>query len=142
MMKIGSAKYLDLVERRLQLLREIFRLGAEWRTAFIGLKMEESERCAIEEELLCQQIRKLDNQIAAFGPAPSADPVAGARIAAVLNKMASLQQDLKQANETRRAILKRSLLTMNALRNLFNSYAPLYSAPAAASTGTLYEESV
>ncbi len=78
MMKIGSANYLDLVERRLQLLREIFSLGAEWRTAFIGLKMEESERCAIEENSCANRFEistiRLRPSVPLHPPIPSPAP--------------------------------------------------------------------
>jgi len=160
-MKFGSAKYLELVERRLEMLRAVVRLEAEWRGAFIGLKMEQSERCAAEEELLCGKIRILDQEIAILqgnqskqaASIPSGndlrlpksfeiDRILYPRILAALERMTALHLELKRSNRTRRAILKRSKLTMNALRNLFNSYAPTYAAPAAPTTGTICEENV
>jgi hypothetical protein len=160
-MKSGCARYLKLVERRLELLRELVRLEAEWRAAFIGMDMKGSERCVAEENILCEQIRILDQEIATLqqnqlkpipmiqkgldaGSSPSldSDPIIYPKILAALERIAALQLELRRSNQTRRAILKRSKLTMNALRNLFNSYAPTYAAPAAPTTGTIYEENV
>ena len=161
-MKFGSAKYLELVERRLELLRTLVRIEAEWRVAFIALKLEDSERSVAEEELVCNQIRALDKQIAALknqqrkpatgGANAAAEPISSEswpadpnfapQIREALERMAILQRELKRANDTRRAILRRSACTMNALRNLFNSYAPTYGAPAALQLGAMYEESV
>jgi hypothetical protein len=160
-MKFGCARYLELVERRLELLRAIVRLEAEWRGAFIGLKMEDSERLAAEQKILCEQIRTLDKEIVTlqgnqFKPAASIpkghdlgstkpfalDPILYPRILGALERMAAVHLELKRSNQTRQAILKRSKLTMNALRNLFNSYAPTYAAPAASTKGTICQENV
>jgi len=160
-MKFGCAKYLDLVGRRLQLLRALVRLEAEWRSAFIALNLEDSERCVAEEELLCEQIRTLDKEIATLQgnrskPALSIpngseigssksfefDSILYPRILAALERSAALHLELRRSNRTRQAILKRSKLTMNALHNLFNSYAPTYAAPAVLTQGTIYEENV
>jgi len=160
-MKVGYAKYLELVERRLELLRALIRLEAEWRGAFIGLKLERAERCVAEEEVLCEQIRVVDKAITTLkqnqfktpppmGKGPDVgsnkpltiDPVLYPRILAALERMEALHLELRRSNRTRQAILRRSKLTMNALRNLFNSYAPTYAGPAALTTGTIYEENV
>jgi hypothetical protein len=160
-MKSWSARYLELVERRLGLLRGLIHLETEWRAAFIGLKMEDAERCAAEQEVLCAQIRALDRDIATLqgnrvkpatstpkGPQAGAskpsdlDPVLHPRILMALERMAALHLELSRSNRTRIAILRRSKLTMSALRNLFNSYAPTYAAPAAVTTGTICEENV
>jgi hypothetical protein len=160
-MKSGSAKVLELIERRLELVRTLIRMQGEWRAAFIGLKMDDSERCSAEEEILCKQIHVLDQQIASLQAdhakspkwSPAGTEIGSAKplevdlaieqkILAALGRMAGLQLELKRSNEIRRAILKRSELTINALRNLFNSYAPTYGAPAAQRLGTIYEENV
>ena len=149
-MKSGSANRLDLIERRLDLLRSLVHLGEEWRAAFIGLNMERSERCVADEELLCEQILALDRQIAmleskhdkAAKGIVEVDSAINPKIRASLGRTQELQLELNRSNQIRRAILKRSRFTMSALRNLFNSYAPTYGSPAALSTGTIYEESV
>jgi hypothetical protein len=150
-MKFGSAKYLELIEGRLELLRTLVRKEAEWRSAFIASNLRDSERCTADEEVICECIRVLDKEIASIqakgressaSKPPVVNPVLDSRICAALGQMAVLHLDLKHSNDTRRAILRRSKVTINALRNLFNSYAPTYAAPAAPSMGMIYEENV
>jgi hypothetical protein len=149
-MKSPSANYPHLLDRRLELLRMLVRKGEEWREAFIGLNLELSQLCAADEEIFCEQICALDRQIAKFESKQSspanrmvdADPAIDSKILATMQLMKALHLELNRSNEIRRSILRRSQLTMNALRNLFNSYAPTYGSPAALATGTIYEESV
>lgn len=146
----ASAKVLQLLERRLELLRKLIRAGEEWRRAFIRLHLDESELRAADEELLCRQIGILDREIMALrSKEPEASSTnfqktapADSGIRAALAETAALHLELKQSNELKVAILKRSKFTINALRNLFNSLAPTYAAPAAPSVGTIYEENV
>jgi hypothetical protein len=151
MTKLESAKYLELLERRLELLQKLVRTGEEWRRAFVALNLSDSERYTANEELLCEQIRMLDKEITSLQakgrPASSSkpggvDPVIDHRIRAAMRQLETLHLELKKSNETKRAILKRSKFTISALRNLFNSLAPTYAAPAASSVGTIYEENV
>jgi hypothetical protein len=161
MMKSGSAKFLELVERRLELLRTLVLAEGEWRRAFIALDMQGSQRRAAEEDLLCEQIRALDKEITSLQASPAnssnliakkfeigwsecseADPIFRRSIRAAMDQMTALHLDLKHSNQTKRAILKRSKLTISALHNLFNSYAPTYSAPPALTVGTIYQENV
>jgi len=154
-------KILELLERRLELVRALIRLGAQWRRAFIDWNLDHSEQCAAEEEKLSRQILALDMEIAshegrrlprseqdaAVRSVRAADPAEmdwhkDSRIREVLDRMRALHLELMQSNEIRKSILRRSKITMTALRNLFNSYAPTYAAPAASSTGTIYEERV
>jgi len=150
MMKIERAKILELLERRLELVRALIRVGAEWQRAFIGWNLDLSERCAAEEMRLCDQIRVLDVEMAALEaaslPAPSEpleiDRAAARKIRDARDRMRAVQLELKRSNELRRCILKRSKITLNALHNLYNSHAPTYAAPTAHATGTVYEERV
>jgi hypothetical protein len=154
-------KILSLLERRLELVRALIRLGALWRRAFIDWNLDQSEQCATEEEKLSRQILALDMEIAshhtrplqrseqnsavhsAAAPAPAEmDWQKDGRIREMLDRMRALHLELKQSNEIRKAILNRSKITMTALRNLFNSHAPTYAAPTPSSTGTIYEERV
>jgi hypothetical protein len=149
-MKIERAKTLELLGRRLELVRALVRVGAEWQRAFIGWKLDLSERCASEEIRLCDQIRVLDVEMAALEAAslPAlSDPLemdrsTARKIRDARDRMRALQLELKRSNEIRRCILKRSKITLNALENLYNSHAPTYAAPTAHATGTLYEERV
>ena len=151
MTKLESVKYLELLERRLELLQKLIRRGEQWRHAFVALNLSDSERCTADEEILCVQIRMLDTEInslqakgrsAGSSRSGGVDPVIDPGIRAAMGQMATLHLELKQSNETKRAILKRSKFTISALRNLFNSLAPTYTAPAASSVGTIYEENV
>jgi len=158
-------KILALLERRLELVRALIRLGAQWRQAFIAWNLDHSERCAADEERLSMQILALDMEIASHAAPRSlsaeGNPSARAGLAApladlnvntdrkireVVDRMRALHLELKQSNEIRKSILKRSKITMNALRNLFSSLAPTYASPAAQptgpSTGTICEERV
>jgi hypothetical protein len=160
-MKSESARYLELVERRVSLLRALVRAETEWRRAFIGLDMQNAERCAADEEQLCANIRTIDSDIAtlqanqskrsgagsnasefSWPKTPDVDSRVHQSIRAALGQMMELHLDLKRANETRQAILRRSRYTVSALRNLFNSYASTYGAPVAPGVGTIYEERV
>jgi hypothetical protein len=147
-MKSASIRYLELLESRLELLQKLVRSEEEWRTAFVRLNLHDSERCSADQELICDRISYLDKQISTL-PARSSesgeaevDPAIDPRIRAALGRMAALRLGLKRTNETNTAILQRSKVTINALRNLFNSLAPTYAAPAAHSVGTIYEENV
>jgi hypothetical protein len=148
-MNSGSQKLLELAERRLELLRTLVRLEADWRRAFVALQMQESQRFVAEEEVFCEQIRMLDREIilvqANLPKQPAnidLDPEMQRRMTFAIEQMTALHADLKRSNDTRLAILKRSKVTINALNNLFNSFAPTYASPAAPSVGTIYEENV
>jgi hypothetical protein len=150
-MKSGAAKYLELIDRRSEFLRALIRVEQEWRRAFIALNLHDSERLSADGELFCERIRSLDKEIALFQAKAHeagtnntfvADPAIDDRIRAAQRQIAALHLDLKESNAINRAILKRSKFTISALRNLFNSHAPTYASPAAASVGTIYEERV
>jgi hypothetical protein len=160
-MKSANRKVLELVERRLDLVLALVRLESEWRNAFIGLRLTDSERVAAEEEILCREIHALDLRIANLAeknpkpatampnrsertPLPSldSDSTVQPKIHAALERMGALHVELKRSNAIRQAILKRSELTIRAFRNLYNSFAPTYGAPAALQNGTMYEENV
>lgn len=146
-MKFECARTLELFERRLELVRALIRVDAQWRRAFIELNLDHSERCVAEQERLCNEIRALDKEIASLEAARSpepveVDPVTGRKIHDALDRMRALHLELKRSSQIRESILKRSKITLDALRNLFNSHAPTYAAPAAPSQGTIYEERV
>lgn len=146
MTKPRVARHLELVESRLELLQRLMRTAEEWRGAFIRLNLNDCERCSADQELICDRVRILDQEIASLVANASksivADPHMDQRMRAALGQMAALRQDLQRSNEINVAILTRSKFTINALRNLFNSLAPTYAAPAAHSLGTICEESV
>jgi hypothetical protein len=150
-MNLASAKYLKLMESRLELLRSLIHIEGEWRRAFIASNLRDSEHFSGDQELICARIRTLDNEISSLqamgretgsSTSSEADPVIDRGIRVAVAQMATLHLDLKQSNQIKQAILRRSKFTINALQNLFNSHAPTYAAPASPSSGTIYEENV
>jgi hypothetical protein len=138
-MKFERAKSLEFLNRRLELVRELIRAGAEWRRSFIAMRLDQSERSLSEEVRLAGQIYALDQEIAKMD---GLYEVADLEICEALERTTVLNRDLMHSNEIRKSILKRSKITINALRNLYNSHSATYAAPAAHSKGTLYEETV
>ena len=142
-MKVGSKRFLELIECRVELLRTLIRTETEWRRAFIALNLREVERCTADQELVCQQIRTLDREIATLqAKSFEIDPSVDQQARTALDRTVALHLDLKRSNDTKRAILRRSKFTIDALHNLFNSHAPTYAAPAAHTVGTIYREIV
>jgi hypothetical protein len=138
-MKFERAKTLELLQRRLDLLGDLIVAGAQWRRAFIAMQLDQSERCLAGELRLAAQVYALDKEIATI---EGLDQITDREICEVLERTKSVQLELTQSNELRKSILKRSKITISALRNLFNSHSASYAAPVAHSTGTIYEETV
>ena len=160
-MKSESARYLGLLERRLELLAALLRAVGEWRRAFIGMELQIAEASVQEQAQLCATLGAIDAELAllqtkhleraglrlrggefAWPQTADTDPVVHNKIRAALQRMVELQRDLRLANHVSQAILAHSGRTLNALRNLFNSYAPTYAAPPAPGVGAVYEETV
>lgn len=152
---------MELLERRLTLLGSLIQTLEAWRKAFIGFDLQTAEQRIAEEEQLCRIIQTLDAEIANLqvrraeraGLAPRTGELGwlresetGAalheRALAALNRMAAAQNDLRRLNEGNQAILRRSRQTVNALRNLFISYAPTYASPASPGVGMVYQERI
>jgi hypothetical protein len=159
--KSESARYVELLERRLTLLDSLVQAAKEWRKSFIGFDLHTAEQLIAEEEQLCRIIQALDAEIvnlrargaerAGLAPRMSElgwprDWETGAglsqRALAALNRMAAAQSELKRVNEVNQAILRRSRQTVNALRNLFTSYEPTYGSPASPGAGLVYQERI
>jgi hypothetical protein len=160
-MKSESARYMELLERRLTLLGSLLHTAKEWRKAFIGFDLQAAEQRIAEEEQLCRTIQTLDAEIATLQPhrperaglAPRRGELdwpwgseTGAdlheRALAALNRMGAAQNELRRLNDVNQAILRRSRQTVNALRNLFISYEPTYASPASPRAGMVYQERI
>lgn len=160
-MKSESARYVELLERRLTLLASLIQTLEAWRKAFIGFDLQTAEQRIAEEEQFCRTIQTVDAEIANLQArraeravlAPQTGELAwpegsetGAglreRALAALNRMAAAQNELRRLNEGNQAILRRSRQTVNALRNLFISFAPTYASPASPSAGMVYQERI
>jgi len=136
-MKTPREKQLELLGRRVELLHTLLRLNADWLRAFVALDMNASENLSSDEQLAAAEIKSIDKQLALADGRH-----AGPEIRALLNQVALLHAELSRSNQTRKAMLRRVRLSIGALRNLFNSYAPAYTAPAAGATGAICRESV
>ena len=138
-----STRYLNLLERRLDLLGTLTMALKESRNDFIAMDLSGMERRIAEQEQLCSRIRSLDSEISSVqarcaGRAGLLD--GDMQIRTALGRISAAQLELKRANDTHQAMLRRSRRTVQVLLNVFNSLAPTYSAPA--SVGSTYEERV
>ncbi len=154
-----STRYLKLLERRLDLLGALSDTLAKSRTDFVSMDLGAMERRIAEQEQFCKQIRSLDADITnaqvrcaqsaglrpctdaiSWSPASGGDVRQDEQIQITLGRIAAAQVELKRINDSHQAMLRRSKRTVQVLLNLFNSFAPTYSAPGA--VGTTYEERV
>jgi hypothetical protein len=159
--KSESARYVELLERRLTLLGSLIQTLEEWRQAFIGFDLQKAEQRIAEEEQLCRLIQTLDAEIANLQARraeragltprtgelgwPWGSETGGGlreRALAALNRMAATHNELRRLNDLNQAILRRSRQTVNALRNLFISYSPTYASPASPGAGMVYQERI
>jgi len=148
-----------LLERRLDLLGALSDTLAKSRTDFVSMDLGAMERRIAEQEQFCKQIRSLDADITnaqvrcaqsaglrpctdaiSWPPATGGDVRQDEQIQITLGRIAAAQVELKRINDSHQAMLRRSKRTVQVLLNLFNSFAPTYSAPGA--VGTTYEERV
>ena len=158
-MKSDSARYLNLLEQRLELLRSLTKTLAASRNDFVAMDLNAIERGIQEQEQFCTQIRTLDAEItriqlgcaqrANLRPCPDAISWPGSndssqnrdeQIRLTLGRVAEAQAELKRLNDAHQAMLRRSKRTVQVLLNLFDSHAPIYTAPAQQSTPASYGE--
>lgn len=136
---------LEIVERRLELVRRLFLLDGEWRRSFVAMELASCESISAEQARLGLQIEQLESRLRnPLEPRSEAvaDPTELHRMRSALDDTASLYAALISSNAVRKSILKRSKVTIDSLRNLFNSHASVYAMPAAPSSGKIYEEHV
>ena len=119
----------------------------ESRNDFVAMDLGGMERRIAEQEQLCARIHSLDSEISSVqahyaGRAKSLDGDANndEQIRVTLARISAAQYELKRANDAHQAMLRRSRRTVQVLLNVFNSFAPTYSAPP--SVGSTYEERV
>jgi hypothetical protein len=157
-----SKQYLALLDKRLLLLEALSSTLLAARADFIALDLDSIHTGLREQERICVQIRALDSDISRTQlkyaklmglpagqneiswPAAAAEPEdnVAAKIHNTMLRLAAAQSQLKRVNDTHQALLRRSRRNVQALLNLFQSYAPEYSVRAAPGTGTLCEERV
>jgi len=142
-----STRLLRLLERRLDLLGTLTVTLQESRNDFVAMDLSGMVRRVAEQEQLCARIRSLDSEISSVqaqcaGRAglPDIDVKNGEQIRVMLARISAAQLELKRANDAHQAMLRRSRRTVQVLLNVFNSFAPTYSAPV--SVESTYEERV
>ena len=152
---------MELLERRLTLLGSLIQTLEAWRKAFIGFDLQNAEQRIAEEEQLCRIIQTLDAEIATLQARraeraglpprrgeldwPWGSETSGGlheRARTTLIRMVAAQNELRRLNAVNQAILRRSRQTVNALRNLFISYAPTYASPESPGVGMVYQERI
>lgn len=157
-----SKQYLGLLEKRLLLLEALSSTLTAARADFIALDLDSIHTGLREQERLCTQIRELDsvisrtqlryaklvglparpNEISWPAAAAGSESAVANKIHNTMIRLAAAQAQLKRVNDTHQSLLRRSRRNVQALLNLFQSYAPEYSVRAAPGTGTLCEERV
>jgi len=142
-----STRLLRLLERRLDLLGTLTVTLQESRNDFVAMDLSGMERRIAEQEQLCARIRSLDSEISSVqsqcavrAGLPDIDVKNGEQIRVMLARISAAQLELKRANDAHQAMLRRSRRTVQVLLNVFNSFAPTYSAPV--SVESTYEERV
>ena len=157
--KSNSARYLNLLEKRLDLLLSLTNTLAASRQDFVAMDLNGIERGIQEQEQFCTQIRSLDSEItriqlscaerSSLRPCPDSiswpgsndsSPSRDEQIRLTLGRVAEAQAELKRLNDAHQAMLRRSKRTVQVLLNLFDSHAPIYTAPAPQSSSASYEE--
>ena len=158
-MKPDSARYLKLLEKRLELLGSLAKALAASRNDFVSMDLSAIERRIQEQEQFCTEIRSLDAEItriqvgcaqrASLRPctdaiswpgAQDSNPSRDEQIRVTLGRVAASQAELKRLNDAHQAMLRRSKRTVQVLLNLFELHAPCYSAPASTAPAATYEE--
>jgi hypothetical protein len=136
--------YLELLEKRLSLLRLLAQEFVDCRKEFVALDLDGMYRRISEQEELCRQIQRLQPGIVMLqracaahlglaGGRAGADPQDAAlaqRLARVMQGLAAAQGEVWRLNQIHAAYLRRSRRTVGILLNLFASYAMTYSRPA------------
>lgn len=138
-MHTDTARYLNLLEKRLGLLDSLASTFSAARVDVVALDLDGLHRRIGEQERLCTEIRSLDarldevqRQCAKHAPAESANPGDSLRCSDMLARLQQAQQNVKQLNSQHQALLRRSRRTVNALLNSYHSFAMTYSDPTCA----------
>lgn len=156
-----NERYLALLEKRLSLLESLSSTLRAAQNDFVAMDLDAIHTGLREQERFCVRIRSLDGDITQaqircaklaglppvtneiFWPEPAqVNSSLANRIRETMRRVASAQEQLKRVNQTHQCLLRKSRRNVQALLNLFQSYAPGYSVEATNRTGTLCEERV
>jgi FlgN protein len=136
--------YLELLEKRLSLLRLLAQEFVDGRKEFVALDLDGMYRRISEQEELCRQIHRLHPAIQALqqtcakqlgldgGPAQAAPEkeVWAERLARVMQELGKAQAEVGRLNQIHAAYLRRSRRTVQVLMNFLANYAMTYACPA------------
>lgn len=154
-------RYLALLEKRLSLLESLSSTIRSAQDDFVAMDLDAIHARLREQERFCARILSLDGDITQaqircaklvglppvtneiFWPARTQENSSlTIKIRETLRRVASAQERLKRVNQAHQSLLRKSRRNVQALVNLFQSYAPGYSVEATTRTGTLCEERV
>jgi flagellar FlgN protein len=135
--------YLELLERRLSLLRLLAQEFVDCRKEFVALDLDGMYRRIFEQEELCREIQRLHPAIHALqqtcatqlefgnhgvqGKAENAERAA--RLERVMKDLGEAQAEVGRLNQIHAAYLRRSRRTVQVLLNFIGRYAMTYSRP-------------
>ena len=136
--------YLELLERRLSLLRLLAQEFVDCRKEFVALDLDGMYRRISEQEELCRQIQRLHPAIHALqqtcathlgwesrGAAGNSENAERAeRLALVMQDLGKAQAEVGRLSHIHAAYLRRSRKTISVLMNYIGNYAMTYSFPA------------
>lgn len=143
-MKPETAHYLELLEQRIALLGSLAGSLGFARTETVSLDIDRLELRIHEQELLCQDLHRVDVQIdgcqkdRAKQTALAENKMLAAnlkpddlRLEETLTRLYQVQVAVKKLNSEHQALLRRSRRTVAALLNSYHSFATIYSVPTA-----------
>ena len=136
--------FLDLLEKRLSLLRLLAQEFVECRKEFVALDLDGMYRRISEQEELCRQIQRMHpaiqalqqtcaKQLALDQPRAREIPENAAwaeRLNRVVRELGSAQAEVMRLNQIHAAYLRRSRRTIDVLMNFVGGYAMTYECPA------------
>lgn len=135
--------YLELLERRLSLLRLLAREFVDCRKEFMAFDLDGMYRRISEQEELCRQIQRLHPAIQALqqtcatrlgldGRGAEGKPENAEwaeRLERMMNELGTAQAEVGRLNQIHAAYLRRSRRTVEVLMNFIGSYAMTYARP-------------
>jgi chromosome segregation ATPase len=141
-----TERYLELLDRRIGLLRTLAESFVEVRADIICLDVSGLEARIAQQEQLCRQVGALDGQLdklqeqcaasmrassllASTDRSGSEREVVAARLAETGERMKSAQGRVKRLNATHQELLRRCRRTTGALLNLYSTFEATYAEP-------------
>jgi hypothetical protein len=139
------SKYVELLEQRVSLLRELARQFVDSRKALLAMDLDRIYGDIAVAEDLCRRIRAIDSAIVSLrktradhlGPGTpntrsaglSGAPAFAGRLRAVLAAMTDTQREVHQLNQIHAAYLRRCGRTIDLFANFFRSHSLIYAIP-------------